>query len=159
MPWLFASPGHQNPWYSLCRIGKSLSYMHFRTVLCLKTHHNHDYSSNITLAYANNFGINYLRICYSRFQIKPISYYQYVNSIWCPYTLVVVRIGEWYLHFTFSLHVTAIDKTIPIMSILNAILFTHKNLNHHQNNASFTVNSHNPVWHVHVSKCSNFKFY
>ena len=26
MPWLLASPGHQQPWYWLCRIGKSLSY-------------------------------------------------------------------------------------------------------------------------------------
>ena len=26
MPWLLASPGHQQPWYWLCRIGRSLSY-------------------------------------------------------------------------------------------------------------------------------------
>ena len=26
MPWLLTSPGHQQPWYWLCRIGKSLSY-------------------------------------------------------------------------------------------------------------------------------------
>ena len=26
MPWLLASPGHQQPWYSLCRISRSLSY-------------------------------------------------------------------------------------------------------------------------------------
>ena len=26
MPWLLASPGHQQPWYWLCRIGMSLSY-------------------------------------------------------------------------------------------------------------------------------------
>ena len=26
MPWLFASPGHQQPSYWLCRIGRSLSY-------------------------------------------------------------------------------------------------------------------------------------
>ena len=26
MPWLLASPGHQQPWYWLCRIGKFLSY-------------------------------------------------------------------------------------------------------------------------------------
>ena len=27
MPWLLASPGHQHPWYWLCRICKSLSFM------------------------------------------------------------------------------------------------------------------------------------
>ena len=27
MPWLLTSPGHQQPWYWLCRIGKSLSYL------------------------------------------------------------------------------------------------------------------------------------
>ena len=27
MPWLLASPGHQHPWYWLCRIGKSLFYI------------------------------------------------------------------------------------------------------------------------------------
>ena len=27
MPWLLASPGHQHPWYWLCRIGKCLSYL------------------------------------------------------------------------------------------------------------------------------------
>ena len=26
MPWLLASPGHQQPWYWLCRIARSLSY-------------------------------------------------------------------------------------------------------------------------------------
>ena len=26
MPWLLASPGHQQPWYWLCRIDRSLSY-------------------------------------------------------------------------------------------------------------------------------------
>ena len=26
MPWLLASPGHQQPWYWLCKLGKSLSY-------------------------------------------------------------------------------------------------------------------------------------
>ena len=26
MPWLLASPGHQRPWYWLCRIGRCLSY-------------------------------------------------------------------------------------------------------------------------------------
>ena len=26
MPWLLASPGHQQPWYLLCKIGKSWSY-------------------------------------------------------------------------------------------------------------------------------------
>ena len=26
MPWLLASPGHQHPWFWLCRIGKFLSY-------------------------------------------------------------------------------------------------------------------------------------
>ena len=26
MPWLLASPGHQQPWYWWCRIGRSLSY-------------------------------------------------------------------------------------------------------------------------------------
>ena len=26
MPWLLTSPGHQQPWYWLCRIGRSLSY-------------------------------------------------------------------------------------------------------------------------------------
>ena len=26
MPWLLASPGHQQPWYWLCRIGRSFSY-------------------------------------------------------------------------------------------------------------------------------------
>ena len=26
MPWLLASPGHQQPWYWLCKIGKSWSY-------------------------------------------------------------------------------------------------------------------------------------
>ena len=26
MPWLLASPGHQQPWYWSCRIGRSLSY-------------------------------------------------------------------------------------------------------------------------------------
>ena len=26
MPWLLASPGHQQPWYWLCNIGKSWSY-------------------------------------------------------------------------------------------------------------------------------------
>ena len=27
MPWLLASPGHQQPWYGLCRIGRSLFYL------------------------------------------------------------------------------------------------------------------------------------
>ena len=27
MPWLLASPGHQQPWYWLCKIGKSWSYV------------------------------------------------------------------------------------------------------------------------------------
>ena len=27
MPWLLASPGHQQPWYWLCKISKSRSYM------------------------------------------------------------------------------------------------------------------------------------
>ena len=27
MPWLLVSPGHQHPWYWLCRIGQSLSYL------------------------------------------------------------------------------------------------------------------------------------
>ena len=27
MPWLFASPGHQQPWYWLCKLGRSLFYM------------------------------------------------------------------------------------------------------------------------------------
>ena len=27
MPWLLMSPGHQQPWCSLCRIGRSLSHM------------------------------------------------------------------------------------------------------------------------------------
>ena len=27
MPWLLASPGHQQPWYWLCRTGRSLSYL------------------------------------------------------------------------------------------------------------------------------------
>ena len=27
MPWLLVSPGHQQPWYCLCRIHKSLSYL------------------------------------------------------------------------------------------------------------------------------------
>ena len=27
MTWLLASPGHQQPWYWLCRIGRSLSYL------------------------------------------------------------------------------------------------------------------------------------
>ena len=27
MPWLLTSPGHQQPWYWLCRIGKFLSYL------------------------------------------------------------------------------------------------------------------------------------
>ena len=27
MPWLLTSPGHQQPWYWLCRIGRFLSYM------------------------------------------------------------------------------------------------------------------------------------
>ena len=27
MPWLLVSPGHQHPWYWLCRIGKFLSYL------------------------------------------------------------------------------------------------------------------------------------
>ena len=27
MPWLLESPGHQHPWYWLCRIGKSLFYL------------------------------------------------------------------------------------------------------------------------------------
>ena len=27
MPWLLASPGHQQPWYWLCRIGRSLFYL------------------------------------------------------------------------------------------------------------------------------------
>ena len=27
LPWLLASPGHQQPWYWLCRIGRPLSYM------------------------------------------------------------------------------------------------------------------------------------
>ena len=26
MPWLLTSPGHQQPWYWFCRIGRSLSY-------------------------------------------------------------------------------------------------------------------------------------
>ena len=27
MPWLLTSPGHQQPWYWLCRIGRLLSYL------------------------------------------------------------------------------------------------------------------------------------
>ena len=27
MPWLLTSPGHQHPWYWLCRIGWSLAYL------------------------------------------------------------------------------------------------------------------------------------
>ena len=27
MPWLLTSPGHQHPWYWLCRIGRFLSYL------------------------------------------------------------------------------------------------------------------------------------
>ena len=27
MPWLLSSPWHQQPWYCLCRIGRSLSYL------------------------------------------------------------------------------------------------------------------------------------
>ena len=27
MSWLLASPGHQQPWYWLCRMGRSLSYL------------------------------------------------------------------------------------------------------------------------------------
>ena len=27
MPWLLASPGHQQPWYWLCRLDRSLSYL------------------------------------------------------------------------------------------------------------------------------------
>ena len=27
MPWLLTSPGHQQPWYWLCRIGRFLSYL------------------------------------------------------------------------------------------------------------------------------------
>ena len=27
MPWLFASPGHQQPWYWLCRMGRPLFYL------------------------------------------------------------------------------------------------------------------------------------
>ena len=27
IPWFLASPGHQHPWYWLCRIGKFVSYM------------------------------------------------------------------------------------------------------------------------------------
>ena len=27
MPWLLSSPGHQQPWYWLCRIGRFLSYL------------------------------------------------------------------------------------------------------------------------------------
>ena len=27
MPWLLTSPGHQKPWYWLCRIGRFLSYL------------------------------------------------------------------------------------------------------------------------------------
>ena len=27
MPWLLMSPGHQQPWYWLCRIGRFLSYL------------------------------------------------------------------------------------------------------------------------------------
>ena len=34
MPWLLASPGHQQPWYWLCRIGRSLSNSR-RNFLCL----------------------------------------------------------------------------------------------------------------------------
>ena len=36
MPWLLASPGHQQPWYCLCRIGRSLAYsMRNFNYLCL----------------------------------------------------------------------------------------------------------------------------
>ena len=36
MPWLLASPGHQQPWYWSCRIGRSLSYsMRNSNYLCL----------------------------------------------------------------------------------------------------------------------------
>ena len=34
MPWLLTSPGHQHPWYWLCRIGKSLSYLR-KDYICL----------------------------------------------------------------------------------------------------------------------------
>ena len=27
IPWLLPSPGHQQPWYWLCKLGRSLSYM------------------------------------------------------------------------------------------------------------------------------------
>ena len=35
MPWLPASPGHQQPWYWLCRIGRSLSCSRRNFYLCL----------------------------------------------------------------------------------------------------------------------------
>ena len=36
MPWLLASPGHQQPWYWLCKIGRSLSYLRRKfNYLCL----------------------------------------------------------------------------------------------------------------------------
>ena len=39
MPWLLASPGHQQPWYWLCRMGRSLSY--------LRKDFNHLYHINV----------------------------------------------------------------------------------------------------------------
>ena len=37
MPWLLTSPGHQQPWYWLCRIGRFLSYLRkdFKYLCCI----------------------------------------------------------------------------------------------------------------------------
>ena len=35
MPWRLASPGHQQPWYWFCRIGRSLSYSRRNFTTCV----------------------------------------------------------------------------------------------------------------------------
>ena len=43
MPWLLASPGHRQPWYWLCRIGRSLSYsrrnFNYLSLICVEEWH------------------------------------------------------------------------------------------------------------------------
>ena len=35
MPWLLGWPGHQQPWYWLCKLGRALSYMRKISITCV----------------------------------------------------------------------------------------------------------------------------
>ena len=73
MPWLLMSPGHQQPWYCLCRIGRFLSYLmkdfnYLRLINLEKWHKRKIYMFMFPLKNLARTGLRYIhgKMCWMR---------------------------------------------------------------------------------------------